>query len=204
MTGASRSALREIIETLIVSVLLFFILQSVMQNFQVEGPSMLPTVHSGQLLLVNKAVYMHAPEDSIVAKMPFIGTRDGDEFYLFHPVQRGDIIVFWDEESQQHLIKRVIGLPGENVERRNGRTLIDGQVIDEPYIKERSSDSMRLLTVGLGEYFVMGDNRPQSRDSRSFGPITQDEIVGKAWISFWPLNDFGFLPHYPLFAQPTR
>ncbi len=198
MQGAARSAVREIIETLIISVLLFFILQSVMQNFQVEGPSMFPTVHSGQLLLINKAVYMHTDDDFIVAKAPFVGTHEGGQFYLFHPVQRGDIIVFWDEESRQHLIKRVIGLPGDTVERRNGRTLVNGQALSEPFVKEQSADSMRPVIMGPGEYFVMGDNRPQSRDSRSFGPIQQEEIVGKAWISFWPLNDMGFLPHYPL------
>lgn len=189
------SAIREIAETLIAAVFLFFVIQAMIQNFQVIGPSMQPTIHSGQLLLVSKAAYMHT-ENNMVRALPVVGAEGTEPVYVFDPPQRGDIIVFHDEDSGEFLIKRVVGRPGEVIEIRRGQTLIDGRPIEEPYVKNTSRDSMSALRLDDGEFFMMGDNRPYSRDSRSTGPVDAENIVGKAWFSFWPLSDFGFMDHF--------
>jgi signal peptidase I len=148
------------------------------QAFYIPTGSMEPTLAVNDRVLVNKLAY-----------------RLGDP-------ERGDIIVFDAPPSArtddvQELIKRVIGLPGETIESREGRIYIDGQLLEEPYLTDEHRDNLgepiAPILIPEGHYFVMGDNRPNSQDSRFFGVISDDAIVGRAFVRIWPITDFGFL-----------
>lgn len=168
----ARLLIREIVETVVLALLIFLLIRVVIQNFRIEGYSMEPNLHQGQYLIVNKAVYW------------------------LHPPERGDIVVFaFPRAPDRDFIKRVIGLPGETIEIRNGSVYIDGVLLDEPYLSEPTHGTVPPRTLAPGEYFVLGDNRDNSSDSRSWGPLPQDKIVGKAWLSYWPPRQWGPIPH---------
>lgn len=147
----------------------------VFQAFYIPSTSMMPTLHVHDRVLVNKL------SDDL----------DG--------IHRGDLVVFErpdddDGVGVDDLIKRVIGMPGDTVEVRDSTVLIDGDPLDEPYLPEGLDyPDMAPVVVPAGEIFVMGDNRPDSRDSRVFGPIPQEDIVGRAFFRIWPLTRLGFL-----------
>lgn len=163
---------REFVETIVLTLVIFAIINVLTGRFRVEGPSMEPSLHQGQYLIINKIVYK------------------------LHPPQRGDIIVFHHPNSAgRDLIKRVIGLPGEMVEIREGKVYIDGVLIEEPYVAYHSGYSVRYL-LGPDEFFVLGDNRPNSDDSHNWGVLKREFIVGKAWISYWPPEEWGGVPHH--------
>ena len=169
----TRSAIREVVETLLFTLLIYLLIRTFLfENYRVVGTSMDPTLADGEFLVVNK-----------------LG-------YRLHQPQRGDIIVFRDPYSpDRKLIKRVIGLPGESVEIREGQVLINDQTLHEPYLED-AGDSMRAAAVmAEGEYFVLGDNRNNSSDSRSWGTLPHARIVGKAWLSYWPPAMWGLIPH---------
>lgn len=164
--------LREIVETIVLTLLIFAAINFLTGRFRVEGPSMEPNLHEGQYLIINKVVYK------------------------LHPPRRGDIIVFeHPQNTGRDLIKRVIGLPGESVDIREGKVYIDDVRIEEPYIAYHSGYSSRYL-LGPDEFFVLGDNRPNSDDSHNWGVLKRDLIVGKAWVSYWPPGEMGGVPHY--------
>lgn len=171
--------LREIIETVVLTVVIFAAINTVTGRFRIEGPSMMPNLHQGQYLIISKIVYR-----------------------LDSP-QRGDIIVFHHPRNpSRDLIKRVIGLPGETVEILDGRVLVDGTPLNEPYVFYRSHYSGR-YELGPEEFFVLGDNRPNSDDSHSWGTLDRDQIVGKAWISYWPPTTWGGLLHFGYKETPA-
>ena len=167
------SAARELIETLILTLVIFLLIRFAVQNFRIEGFSMEPNFHDGQFLFVNKLVYMlHSPE-------------------------RGDVIVFVPPTNNtRDFIKRVIGLPGDKVEIVNGKVVINGVDLDETYPLNVASYSMATVIVPPGEYFVLGDNRNYSSDSHSWGTVSGDKIIGKAWVSYWPPQMMGFVPTF--------
>ena len=118
--------------------------------------------------------------------------------YRFHSPKRGEVIVFHNPRLPSQLyIKRIIGLPGEQVEIREGKVYIDGKELEEnsdfPEIPYSDNCS---VTVPPDHYFVLGDNRNHSSDSRSFGPIPRDDIVGKVWLCYWPPSEWGLSPKY--------
>jgi len=115
--------------------------------------------------------------------------------YLLGAPQRGDIVVF-EKTGQPDLIKRVIGLPGETVEVRNGQTYIDGVPINEPYLAQPPNYTLPATTVEAGRYFVLGDNRNNSSDSHVWGTVPRDTIVGRAWIIYWPPPNWQIVPQY--------
>ncbi|UCC61226.1 MAG: signal peptidase I [Dehalococcoidia bacterium] len=164
---------REIIQIVVLALVVFFALHFLIQNFRIEGTSMEPNLHDSQYILVNKTAYWFG-------KSP----------------KRGDIIVFQAPDQPQYdRIKRVIGLPGETVEvKQNGSVFIDGQFIEEPYVVKPGGPS-GTWEVPENEYFVMGDNRTVSYDSRNGGPIPKGNIVGRAWLVIWPISNWGFAPH---------
>ncbi len=167
------SALRELIETLILTLVIFLLIRFAVQNFRIEGFSMEPNFHDGQFLFVNKLVYM------------------------LHPPERGDVIVFVPpNNSTRDFIKRIIGLPGDKVEIITGRVYINGQELDETYPLNVATYSMAPVIVPPGEYFVLGDNRNYSSDSHSWGTVSGQKIIGKAWVSYWPPQLIGFVPTY--------
>ena len=144
------------------------------QAFFIPSSSMESTLQIGDRVLVNKLSYD------------------------FHDVNRGDLVVFerpdGNDGGTRDLIKRVLALPGETIEGRNGTVLVDGRVVDEPYLDDDVATSdFAPVTVGDDQVFVMGDNRGDSSDSRAFGPIEESDIVGRAFLRVWPLTDLGFL-----------
>jgi signal peptidase I len=169
----ARSALREVVETVVFTLLIYaFVRHFLFENYRVVGYSMVATLEDNQFLVVNK-----------------LG-------YRFHDPQRGDIIVFRDPNTAgRKLIKRVIGLPGEVVEIRQGQVFVDEQPLDEPYIQNPGYYSFPSTQIPTGQYFVLGDNRNNSSDSHSWGTLARDLIVGKAWLSYWPPRLWGVVPH---------
>jgi signal peptidase I len=194
------SLIWEITETLVLALFIFVAVRSVVLNFRVDGLSMEPSLDSGQMLLVNRQMYFHFDANNVLNYLPFV-ERDGEHiFYPLHPPQRGDIVVFNPPVggNTKPYIKRVIGLPGETISIRDGGVYVDGERIDEPYLGGVSTswpngDPSRQLVVPDGHFFVLGDNRNNSTDSRSFGPISIDSLIGKAWISYWPTGLAGIL-----------
>ncbi len=169
-----KSLLREIIETILLTLAIYWAVNAATGRFRIQGQSMEPTLHSGEFVITNKISY------------------------LLGPPQRGDIIVFIAPHGnvptrEDDYIKRIVGLPGETVTVSGGQVLIDGQPLDEPYILEPPS-YMRSWTVGLDEYFVLGDNRNHSNDSHDWGMLKRDAILGKAWVIYWPPGSWGLVP----------
>jgi len=174
-----KTFIRDTITVLAVAAVIILVLQFVIQKFVVEGSSMNFTLHDGQQLLVNKIVYR------------------------FHEPKRGDIIVFHPppEIDEDDFIKRIIGLPGEKVVIANGKVIIhkaDGSLmqLDEPYITRPANRDFEGDIIPEGEYFVMGDNRVNSSDSRTGWTLKEEDIIGKAWISVWPIGDWGLIANY--------
>lgn len=165
---AERShAFREVLQTLILAVVLYFLIDLVIARVRVENISMLPTLQPGEFLLVNKMAY-----------------ELGD-------FNRGDIVVFHYSPEEDY-IKRVIGLPGDTVEIGDGRVLVNGQLLEEPYISAPPQYTGS-WEVPEGSLFVLGDNRNQSSDSHRWGFIDEESVIGEAMVVYWPLNEVKIL-----------
>ena len=170
-----KSFFREFITTLILAAVIFVVAQATIQTFVVVGTSMQPTLQDGQRLLVNKVVY------------------------LFGEPQRGEVVVFQPPDRQRgDFIKRIIALPGDTVEIKTGDVFVNGSKLDEPYIKSPPDYTLEEQEVSEGNYFVLGDNRDNSNDSHTGWVVPHDNIVGKAWLSIWPPNDWGVVSKYSL------
>jgi signal peptidase I len=163
---------REIVTTLVPAVILaLFIHAFLAQSTIVLGQSMEPNLQSTQRLMVEKVSYW------------------------LHPPHRGDIVVLRDPTGGPvPLIKRVVGLPGERISIANGHVFVDGRALSEPYLNQITLGEGRSWVVPPMEIFVMGDNRSNSKDSRYFGPVSLDSVLGHAVFRFWPLNKLGGLP----------
>ncbi len=163
--------LSEVIETVVPAVLIAVLINLFLaQATRVYGQSMEPSLHTDQRLVVEKLSYN------------------------FHEPCRGDIVILQVPQAGSGLlIKRVIGLPGEKMEIKGGRVYINEQPQEEPYLSSQSQRDMRAIVVPPEHVFVLGDNRNFSNDSRSFGPVPLDNILGRAWFSYWPLDQIGFV-----------
>lgn len=171
----------DIIETIVIALAIFVVVYLfLVQPHQVKGSSMFPRFHDGEYILTNKVSYrLHSP-------------------------QRGDVVVFKSPQNPEvDFIKRIIGLPGDRVKVMNGKIYVNGVFLDESvylpsdfvtnagaFAKEGQE-----VTVPEEEYFSIGDNRNHSSDSREWGFVPVNDIVGKAWLRYWPLNRLGFVPH---------
>jgi signal peptidase I len=168
--GFKRFAL-DLLETLLLSLLLFFAINAISARIRVDGSSMEPTLHSGEFMIVNRLAYR-----------------------LSSP-QIGDVVVFhYPGNPEQEYIKRVIGLPGDRVVIANGQVTVNGQVLDEPYIAappEYEDDRI----VPLDTLYVLGDNRNNSSDSHSWGTVALDQVIGKAILVYWPPDEWGLVEH---------
>ncbi len=169
-TPHQSNLLREIIETALLTAIIFLIVNVVIGRFRIEQVSMQPTLHEGEYVIVEKVSY------------------------LLHPPERGDIIVF--KHPGEDLIKRVIGLPGDTLEIQGGRVHINGSVLTEPYLTEPIRSTLPAQKIEAGRYFVMGDNRNNSSDSRAFGAIPAGDIIGRAAIIYWPPPNWQIMPSY--------
>jgi signal peptidase I len=187
---SSLGCLVEIVQTLVLTLIIFFVIQNfIAQPYQVQQNSMERTLEPGQYVLVDKLT----PR--------------------WDPYSRGDVVVFnppktWTPDPTP-FIKRVIGLPGDTVEvRDDGMVYVNGVMLDEPYTykndaginepTEVSPDQTRWV-IPEGQLFVMGDHRQKSADSRVFGPISINDVIGRAFLRYWPINTLGILdtPTYP-------
>jgi len=204
----SRPVVREVLETIALTLIIFLIVRTVTQNFVVEGTSMDPTLHDTQSLIVNKAAYFQWEPTFLerLNPLPQGAVPPPSLTYAFGAPQRGDIVVFHAPEDPRDFIKRIIGLPGETVEvRANDGVYVNSVKLNEPYIKDVANydwpDPGASATVPMDKIFVLGDNRRNSDDSHVFGPIALSSVVGRAWISYWPPEFMGILPH-PTYSAP--
>ncbi|MBI2009658.1 MAG: signal peptidase I [Candidatus Chisholmbacteria bacterium] len=176
----------DIIETAVFALAIFVLVYVFLaQPHQVSGRSMVPTFQDGEFVLTNKMAY-----------------RRGEP-------ERGDVVIFHAPANAHcppggacDFIKRIIGLPGETVSVRGGKVLINSQELAEEYLPPefvtRGDTYLQegsMVTLQANQYFMMGDNRPGSSDSRAFGPVPVESIVGRAWIRYWPVSKLGVIEH---------
>lgn len=188
--------LTELIQTVLLTLVIFVAVRSVIQNFQIDGPSMQPTLRSGQYLLVTKLAYLRLEGTPLqMAQRAGLYQDDGERAYLFGPPQHGDIIVFQEPVPPYiDLVKRVIAVPGDQIQIDSGRVYVNGVQLKEEYVRSIPSYSLPLQRVPPGQFFVLGDNRPVSSDSHLWGFVPEGNIIGKAWIRYWPPEQWGVLP----------
>ena len=182
---------REIIEAVLLAVVVFMLLQATVRNFKVDGSSMDPTLENGQFLLVNRLVYTRIDMGRLSNIIPFWQTDEDSVRYAIHPPERGEVVVFQfpdpvKDNPKKDFVKRVIGLPGETVEVKDGVPYVNGVVLDEPYLLHKDMSTRDEVGLGDGEYYVMGDNRNHSNDSRAWGAVPAENIRGKVWMVYWP------------------
>ena len=190
--------LSDVAKALALAACFFFVVQAVLQNYQVLGQSMEPNLHSGQHVIVNKAAYMSVDVERLSKFIPFYEVDEGSELHLFGEPERGDVVVVVSPQpSGKRLVKRVLGLPGDTLEIEDGMLKINGRAITEHYVLGSPRDR-ELLRIPTDHYFVLGDNRPQSNDSNSFGPVHRSQIVGKAWLAYWPPEEFGTVDSFSI------
>ena len=172
---------REVIETIVLTVLMFLVIRFAVQNFNVEGTSMEPRLHNGELILVDKWTY------------------------LFHPPQRGDVIVFVAPPiPSQDFVKRIIGIPGDKITINNTTVTVDGVTLNETYVAPIDqgnpyyNGTPQTYIVPPNSYFVLGDDRARSDESTAWGYVPRKNIIGRAALVYWPLgqDNNGFLPNY--------
>src|SRR6202022_3154423 len=178
-----KSFLRDTLEIVFLALVLYVVIQYAVQTVHVLGSSMIDTLHDNDLLVASKISYK------------------------LHQPQRGDIIVFKPpDEASRDFIKRIIALPGERIHITNSVVYINGQILHEPYLPERWTYNNNWPATGQDQlippdqYFVLGDNRNHSSDSRSFGPGELNATLGKAGGRIWPLGKVGFLGAKPTLA----
>ncbi|PYQ16987.1 MAG: signal peptidase I [Acidobacteria bacterium] len=166
-------AVWELVHDLSVAVLFcFFLITFVAQAFRVQGTSMLPLLDDGERIIVNKFIYR------------------------FHPIERGDVVVFWyPKDPSVSFIKRIVGVPSDTVELRRGVLYVNEQRVDEGYLLPQFNDgeSHAPVVVPKGYYYVLGDHRNSSNDSRTWGEVPEKYIYGKAFFRFWPPSKVGLI-----------
>jgi signal peptidase I len=187
----------ELLQTVVLTLAIFLGVRSVVQNFRVEGASMEPTLETGQYLLISKISYFHIDGTPLANVLP--SSHQGSIEYLFGGPERGDIVVFKaPTQPDKDFIKRVIGLPGDSILIKNGTVFVNGTPLNEPYIHFPATYTYPFdgqpKQIPDGFYFVLGDNRPNSSDSHLGWNVPVDNLVGRAWISYWPPSDWGMEP----------
>jgi signal peptidase I len=170
-TGSLKRIVLDILETLILAVVLYFGINAVSVRVRVDGFSMNPTLQDGEYILVNRLAYK-----------------------IGHPI-RGDIVVFsFPMDPKQDLIKRVIGLPGESISVQDGKVMINGIPLEEPYIAAPPIYN-GTWEVPDGQLFVLGDNRNESKDSHEWGLLPLENVVGRAVLIYWPPPQWQLIDH---------
>jgi signal peptidase I len=188
--------LRELLETVLLAVVLFLVINLVSARVRVEGYSMVPTLDNGEYVLISRISYL-------------TGNFQRGDIIVFRPPMYPDI-PYWQrffglpgfDDQYEDYIKRIIGLPGETVKIDNGTVYINNVALVEPYI-QTPPDYSSTWTVPPGELFVLGDNRNNSADSHAWGFLPEQNILGKALVVYWPFTDFMIIrSHQPVLAAP--
>jgi signal peptidase I len=170
--------LRDILITIVIAVVFFVILNATIGTFRVYGTSMLPNIEPGDCLVVNKLTYSFKEPD------------------------RGEIVILHSpRKTDTDLIKRIIALPGDTIEIKNGNVFVNGTALDEPYINNTPDYKYPLQSVPEGNYFVLGDNRSVSADSHLGWYLPRENIIGKAWVRYWPLQKWDVIKHYNIYID---
>ena len=179
---------REVAETVLLALLIFLAVRISLQNFRVEGASMQPSLENGEYLIVNKLAYSQI-DMSVFNFLPFYETEKEDVHHLWETPNRGDVVVFRSPTNlTRDFIKRIIGEPGDVVaiDRESGGVSVNGKAIEESYLQGKTTCSEKCeWRVPEGNYFVMGDNRQNSSDSRQGWFVPEGNIIGKALITYW-------------------
>jgi signal peptidase I len=173
------AVVREIGETVLLTLVIFFLIQTVIRNFRVVGTSMTDNLQNGQYLIIDKLSYSQLFRETFGWSDP----RHGDVI-VFEPPNRPD----------EDYVKRIVGLPGETIEIKEGKVWINGQPLAEPFQPKTVSYAVPPLVVPEGQVYVLGDNRNNSNDSHNWGPLPIENIVGRAWLSYWPPSLWGTIP----------
>jgi signal peptidase I len=164
-------SLWDLASTILLALLITLVVNSfVARAWVIDGPSMQPNLYYGERVMIEKVTYR-----------------------LFHGPHRGDVVVVDVADSPEPLIKRAVALAGETIEIRNGQVIIDGELLEEPWVEYAGGRDLPPTTVPPLHVFILGDNRPNSRDSRSFGPVHVDQIEGRALFIYWPPEHIGTL-----------
>jgi signal peptidase I len=186
-----RRMLADLFQTAAYAIMIFLMISTFIGRFEIQQTSMEPTFHPGERVIVNQfsRVFATWMEPSVYAAQ----RGPVNSFSL----ARGQVVVFYDSQAKNNvpLIKRLIGLPGDTLEIHDGTILINGTPLDEPYLDGSYTTCTSVcgpLTLGDEQYFLMGDNRTVSRDSRDFGPIPGDQVIGRVVLRFWPLSSWEF------------
>lgn len=177
------AGLAETIEVVVLALMMFVAVRSVAHNYRVEGSSMVPSFQNGQLLIVNRLAYRSFD----LGWIPVIGRDDWQPFGTPH---QGDVVVFIAQTNprERDFIKRIVGLPGQTVEVRDGHVLVDGIAYSENYIEAPPSYVYPPTTVPPGHLFVLGDNRNNSLDSHLIGMVAESAVIGRVDVRYWPLS----------------
>ena len=191
MSSRTLGCLFELLETFLLTLVIFLVIQTfVAQPYQIQQPSMEDTLMPDQYVLVDKL------------------TPHFDDYH------RGDIVVFsppsgWAQDaSATPFIKRVIGVAGDTVDIHGGHVYVNSDQQTEPYVFEGQTTDMpdqgsQTWVIKPGQLFVMGDHRQESQDSRDFGPIDKSSVIGRAWIRYWPVGQFGLIPQAKQPSAPS-
>ena len=196
LAGAARLKLRRLIrehiETVLLAITIFVVLQASIQHFKVNGQSMQPTLGEGERLVVNKLAYFRIDRDDLADALPFVDPSSNSPdstLFSFSQPRHGDVIIFhYPLDPSRDFVKRVIGVPGDTIEIERGQVFRNGVAIEEPYVVKPDRRSMDAVGVPEGAYYVLGDNRSVSTDSREWGMVPADNVVGRMWFRYWPFH----------------
>lgn len=182
-----RRTIIEVAQTITQVLLLFLIISSLLGRFEIHQNSMEPNFHEGQRVMVSRIGSLWS---QMLVSTAHASTQEPASAL---GLQHGQIIVFYESDNHEEdpLIKRVIGVPGDTISLSDGGVTVNGQPVSEPYVHGQLTSCNNYcepITLGPDMYFVMGDNRAVSRDSRSFGPIHADQIIGRVVLRYWPLE----------------
>lgn len=200
---ARHPILFDALRTLLLALIIFLTARLLLLPYQVDGRSMTPNLVDEERVLVNRAVYMHFDMDRWLGWFPGLRLPEED-YYPFHSPERGDIVVLNPPAaSDEPFIKRTIAVAGDSISIQDGSVYVNDARIEEPYLNGIAtachSDRYCMdFVVPAGTIFVMGDNRGDSFDSREFGPVPLENVIGQAWFSNWPADRFGLIPDIEL------